>query len=69
MKVLFGCLAVLQIALDTDVMKKIKKMEQKEFDDIFGFDDMKIEFTPEELAMEVADKNGIHRWELKQLLG
>ena len=69
MKVLFGCLAVLQIALDTDVMKKIKKMEQKEFDDIFGFDDMKIEFTSEELAMEVADKNGIHRWELKQLLG
>ena len=69
MKVLFGCLGVLQLALDPEGMKKIKKMKQKEFDDIFGFDEMEIEITPEDLAMEVAMKSSIHKWKLKQLLG
>ena len=69
MKVLFGCLGVLQLALDPEAMKKMKKMKQKEFDDIFGFDEMEIELTPEDLAMEVAMKSSIHKWKLKQLLG
>lgn len=69
MKVLFGCLGVLQLALDPEAMKKMKDLDQKEFDDIFGFDEIDFELSSDDLAMEVSTKASIHKWKLKQLLG
>ena len=66
MKVLLGCLGVLQIAMDPELLKKLSELEQNQLID-FGFEN--IELTPEDLAMEVATKGSIHKWNLKQLLG
>ena len=69
MKVLFGCLGVLQLALDSESLKKMKNIKQNEFDDVFGFDEIDFELSSDDLAMEVSMKTSIHKWKLKQLLG
>lgn len=47
----------------------MKELDQKEFDDIFGFDEIDFELSSDDLAMEVSTKASIHKWKLKQLLG
>ena len=66
MKVLLGAVGVLQIAMDEDFVNALRDIDQNKLD-LFDFN-IDLDLTDSDLAMEVAQKANIHKWNLNQLL-